>query len=124
MNEQRNFQESSKETPHQEKIRLYKELIESGGVFRFPGIDPEQYIKMKQGDEEDIYRIMTPTDTLIDRFSIHGVRFADIEFPESGNVLIVPNDSNDLVKDSTLLKNLDLKGVEDLKVRRLMELCR
>jgi hypothetical protein len=114
----------NEETPEQEKSRLYKELIEGGGVFRFPGIDPEQYKKMKQGDEEDIYGVMTPTDTLIDRFSIHGVRFAETKFPESGNILIIPNDSYDLAKDSILIKNLDLKGVEDPKVARLLDLCR
>jgi len=125
-----NFNEQSKipekneqESPLQEIVRLYKELIESGKIFRFPGFDPERYKKMKEGDNEDIYGYMTPTDTLSDRFLVHGVRFPDVKYPKSGNILIIPNDSTDIVKDGIRIENLNSTTIEDQKFRRLTVLC-
>lgn len=124
MNEYLNFQENNKETPHQEKIRLYKELVESGEVFDFKGLDPEWYEKMKKADEEDELGFTTPTDELIQRAQEYGFRFIQGNGPDSGNVFIIPNDSEDIIKDSILVDRLDLNKTEDLRIRRLIELCR
>lgn len=124
MDEKLNFKERNIETPHQEKLRLYKELLESKETFTFSGIDPEWYQRMKKGDEEDEYGFTTPTDILIERFTKHGFRLVQGGGPESGNVFILPNDSTDIVKDTILIEKLNLDTAEDSRIRRLIELCR
>lgn len=117
-------EDNEKELKHQEKLRIYKELVESGEVFDFKGLDPEWYEKMKKADEEDEWGFTTPTDELIQRAQEYGFRFIQGNGPESGNVFIIPNDSSDIVKDSILVDRLDINKVEDPRIARLIELCR
>lgn len=115
---------SEKEPTKKEKIiALAIELGESGEAFPFSGIDPEAYSKMK-ANEEEYPGYTTPVDVLVKRFENEGMKVALGKNPESGNVYILPVDSDDIEMDSISPKQLRIYDEMDEKLKELILLTR
>jgi len=65
------------------------------------------------------YTCTAPIDELLKRFEEEGFKITLGQYPESGNVLILPSGSDDVENDSLLLRNLSFNGDAD---ERLLEL--
>jgi hypothetical protein len=115
---------SEKEPTRKEKIiALAVELSESRESFAFPGIDPEFYSKIKAGQEEDPDH-STPIDELVERFKNEGMKVVLGKYPESGNVFILPAQSDDIENDSVFPRHLQInEGMND-KLKELISLGR
>lgn len=100
-------------------IALAKELSENSEEFPFPGIDPDSYLRLKAVDEE-LPGYVTPIDELIKRFEDEGMKIGLGKNPESGNIYILPSGSDDIENDSISLKDLQIKGITDEKLRELI----
>jgi hypothetical protein len=90
-----------------EIVALARELNEKGEVFPFFGLDPVEYGKMKETDEE-FPGFTTPIDELLRRFEAEGIKVVLGKNPESGNVYILPALSNDIEMDSIAPKQLQI----------------
>lgn len=114
--------ENGKERKRKELV-LARALIERGEIFRFPGIDAEAYAKMK-AEEEESPGCATPVDKLIERFKNEGMKVLlegpKINDSESGNVFIVPAQSDDSTNDSIVPRHLELSGVANEQLRALI----
>ncbi len=110
--------DSEKDTDKQEKISLALELSESRENFPFPGIKPESYARIK-ADEEEFPGYATPIDELLKRFENEGLKVVLGKFPESGNVFILPQGSDDIENDNLFPRHLSTEGDID---ERLLEL--
>jgi hypothetical protein len=99
-------------------IALTKELSELQERLPFSGIEPENYLRLKADDatSEDH---CTPIDELIQRFEKEGIRVAFGENLESGNVYVLPFQSNDIESDGIFPKHLRIDASMD---SRLIEL--
>ena len=89
----------------QEKIALAYELAESRESFPFPGINPDSYERMK-ADDEEFPGYTTPIDELVKRFQDEGMKVVLGKNPDSGNVFILPQGSNDIESDSIFPRQL------------------
>lgn len=115
---------SEKEPTKKEKIiALGKELYESQEVFSFSGIDPEAYSKMK-ADEEEYPGYTTPIDELLESFKDKGVMVMLGKNPESGNVFILPRNSDNIEMDSISPRQLQISEGMNEKLKELIELMR
>lgn len=95
---------------------LSSELIESGETFPFPGIDPEMLLNLKADiarDEEQSGYTMTMFDKLVERFKNEGVKVTLGKYPESGNVFVLPSNSNDIENDNIFPKHLQTSGIKE-----------
>lgn len=95
---------------------LSAELIESGEVFPFPGINPEAYEKLKADIERDAEKSgYTPAmfDELVERFKTEGMKITSGKYPESGNVFIVPAQSNNIENDNVFPRQLQMNAVTE-----------
>lgn len=115
------FQESEKEQKKEGFIALAKELSESHESFSFPGIDPESYATLKSAEEEFL-GYTTPIDTLIERFENEGMKIALGEYPDSGNVFVVPSGSDDIENDSVFPRHLQIDETMDERLKQLISL--
>lgn len=91
------------------KLRIFEltsKLIENEQQFSFPGIDSENYLKLKAVDEE-FPGCVTPIDELMQRFQTEGIKVVSVK-PESGNVFILPAGSDDVENDSVLPEHLQI----------------
>jgi len=105
--------------PVAEYVLLAKEIIERQETFPFPGIDPEAYSKIKV-DEEQSPGYSTPIDELLERFRNEGMKVVLGKHPESGNVFILPAQSDDIENDNLFPKHL-LPGEEmNEKLKKLI----
>ena len=86
-------------------VILAKELGESHEVFPFPGVNSEAYLGMKD-DEEKFPGYTTPIDELVKRFENEGMKVVLGKHPDSGNVFILPSQSNDIENDSISLNSV------------------
>lgn len=102
-----------------EKVQLASELIEKGETFEFPGINYESHANLKEA-EEQYPAPVTPIDELIIRFENEGIKITLGKHPESGNVFVLPANSDDVVSDSIFPRDLDLAGVNDSILRELI----
>lgn len=102
-----------------EIIALAKELIERGEKFLFPGINSAEYQKIK-ATEDEFTGYTTPIDELIERFKNEGMKVVLGAHPESGNVYILPAQSNNIEMDSIVPKQLQIDNVTDETLRRLI----
>ncbi len=68
------FPTAEQRVTKEEAAKLSIELSESHEVFPFPGIEDASYKSLKAVDEE-YPGIATPIDSLIERFTAHGMRF-------------------------------------------------
>ena len=115
--------ESEKERAIMEIIALARELNESKESHPFPGIDAVSYEKLKT-DEAEFPGFATPIDELIERFKNEGMKVVLGEHPESGNIFILPAQSNDIENDSIFPKHLQIADSMHEKLRRLILLKR
>lgn len=116
-------QESPIEKQKREIIELARALSGGQETFSFPGIAPEFYSNMKA--EELAYPgFATPIDDLLERFKNEGFKIVLGEHPESGNVFVLPAQSDDIENDSVLLSRLQDVGVTDARLRKLIQLKR
>lgn len=102
---------------------LAKELSESREGLLFPGIDSDSYQKLKANDEE-FPGFVTPIDELVRRFKNEGIKVVFGEDPESGNVFILPFESNDTQNDSIFPKHLQIDDSMDSRLKELILMSR
>jgi len=115
---------SEKEPTRKEKIiSLAKELFESQEVFPFPGVDPESYSKMKSGEIEDP-GYTTPIDEIIERCKNEGMKVVLGKNPQSGNVFVLPAQSDNIEIDSISPKRLQLSEGMNEYLKELILLVR
>ncbi|MCX6762983.1 MAG: hypothetical protein NT093_04370 [Candidatus Moranbacteria bacterium] len=106
-------------------ISLTKELW--GERLSFPGIDPEQYAKLKAEEDElgdEFPGYATPIDKLVARFKDRGMKIVFGADPESGNVFVLPLDSDDIVNDSILPKHLRSDWIVNEPLKKLILLSK
>lgn len=116
-------QEDPKEKIKKQYIFLAKELVNSPEAHKFPGIDPEWYAKLRAVDEE-FPGYSTPTDEILARMKEYGFKILlSTSDPNSGNVFVLPFNSND-TKDSLLPKHLLIKSGMDERLKKLIQLDR
>lgn len=115
------FEESEKEQKKEGFIALAKELSESHESFPFPGIDPESYATLKSAEEE-LPGYATPIDALIERFENEGMKVALGEYPDSGNVFVMPSGSDDIENDSVFPRHLQIDETMDERLKQLISL--
>lgn len=111
--------DNKKDTDKQEKISLALELSESMENFPFPGIKPESYARIK-ADEEEFPGYATPIDELLKRFESEGLKVVLGKFPESGNVFILPQGSDDIENDNLFPRHLSTEGDIDERLLKLI----
>lgn len=115
---------SEKEPTRREKIiTLAVELHERSEVFPFVGIDLESYSRMKAAEEE-YPGYTTPIDEIVDRFKNEGMKVVLGKNPQSGNVFVLPAQSDNIEMDSISLKQLQISGGMNEKLQELVSLCR
>jgi hypothetical protein len=112
-------QRFERRNPKEKLVALAKELSQSGEQFPFSGIGPEAYSKMKATDEE-YPGYTTPIDELIERFENEGMKVVLGTDPESGNVFILPSQSDDIAMDSISPKQLTLNEEMDSRIKELI----
>lgn len=110
---------SEKEQKKGEFIALARELSESHESFPFPGIDPESYATLKSAEEE-FPGYTTPINALIERFENEGIKVSLGEYPESGNVFILPFGSDDIENDSVFPRHLQIDEAMDERLKQLI----
>jgi len=110
-------------SPKEEYILLAKELFESRERFPFPGIDPEAYSRIK-ADEAEFPGYTTPIDELIERFKNEGMKVVLGKYPDSGNVYILPAESDDIKQDSIFPRQLLVDELANEKIKTLILLNR
>jgi hypothetical protein len=103
-----------------EIIELTRELSMFPEVFPFPGMDQESYEKIKAEDEE-YPGMTTPIDEIMERLRNEGMKVTFGKNPESGNVYILPNGSDNIEMDSIRPRQLNIEGIENAKLRLLAE---
>jgi len=102
-------------------LKLVEKINESGEILPFPGIHPETHSKMKK-DEDEYPGYTTPIDEIIERCEREGIKVVLGKHPESGNVFILPADSNDIENDSIAPDQLQIDAVENEELRELIKL--
>lgn len=115
--------ESAKNRAKRELLSLAHELSEGKENFPFPGIDAAAYERMK-ADEIEFPGFATPVDELIERFKSEGMKVVLGEHPDSGNIFILPAQSNDIENDSIFPKHLQISDSMDERIKRLILLKR
>jgi len=105
------------------KIALARELSEGNETFSFPGITTETYSKIKSLDEE-FPGLTTPIDELIRRFESEGIKVVLGETPESGNIYILPSQSNNIEEDGIFPRQLQDDRVTDDRLKKLISMDR
>lgn len=103
----------------EEFIQLAKELSERQEGFAFHGLEEEAYAKLKATDEE-YPGLVTPIDTLVQRLKAHGLKVAFGDHVNSGQVLILPLDSNNSEDDSVLARHLKVTDDMDPGLKKLI----
>lgn len=101
------------------KIALAKELFESGEKFPFEGIDPEVYTRMKE-QEVEYPGYTTPVDEIIARCKTEGIKVVLGDHPESGNIYVLPFNSNDIEQDSLFVRQLQISDSMDERLKSLV----
>ncbi len=109
----------SPENKKERKISLAIEFSESQEVFPFPGINPEEYSRIKSAQEK-FPGYSTPIDELLERFKNEGMKVVLGKYPKSGNVYILPAQSNDIENDCISPKQLQISGVTNEKLKELI----
>lgn len=126
MNEkQPNFGERGRERSEiiEKRIALAKELSEQKEKFPFVGITEEAYIKIKVGEDE-FPGFATPIAQILERCQNEGIKVVVVSGPnaESGNVYIVPSESDDIENDSIFPRHLKVDDTTDERLKKLVEL--
>ena len=115
-----------------ERLKVRKEELVKAAVtelmfgehpesFPFPGIDSEHYARMKS-DEEEFPGCTTPIDEIIERFKKEGMKIVFGNNPGSGNVYVMPYESEDIERDAIQLKQLETDAVSYELLKKLIML--
>lgn len=104
-------------------ISLVKEISEKNEVFSFDGIDAEAYLRMK-ATEASYPGYTTPIDEIMERCSKEGIKVVFGKHPESGNVYVLPANSNDIEMDSIEPGQLLITSNTSEKLKELIEAAR
>lgn len=117
-----NQPENSQERRKREKIEIItiaQELVKNREIFPFPGLDPDRYLKLKDG-EVRFPGFAAPIDELIIRFKNEGIKVVLGDHSTSGNVFILPAGSDDVGNDSIFPEHLQVSGITDERLRKLV----
>ncbi|MFA6099979.1 MAG: hypothetical protein WC750_03835 [Patescibacteria group bacterium] len=98
---------------------MAKELSERHEGFAFHGLEDESYSSLKATDEE-YPGLVTPIDILIQRLKAHGFKVAFGDHVNSGQVFILPLDSNNTEDDSVLARHLKITDDMDPGLKTLI----
>ncbi len=110
--------EKSTENKYKEYIDVALELSKNLEGFTFPGITEESYVIIKKNDEE-YPGYVTPIDEIIEKMKIQGMKVVIGKDPASGNVWLLPKDSND-ISDSILPKFLVINDEMEDNFKKLI----
>jgi hypothetical protein len=113
------FPTPEKEMTMEEYIQLAKELSQNREGFLFEGIEDEMYAALKKADEQ-YPGFSTAIDELIPRCTAHGIKVALGTNPGSGNVFILPRDSDDIENDSIAARNSKVSDTMNPKLKKLI----
>lgn len=108
-----------REKKKQEYIALAQELSEVHEGFSFPGISPESYPQLKVTTEE-FPEYSSQIDELVSRFQTQGMKVVLSKDPKSGNVFVLPLNSNDVEMDNLFPRHLEITGDMDARLERLI----
>jgi hypothetical protein len=114
-----------KEERRKEKVALAKELCESHEVFPFPGINPEDYAKIKESESDPVYaeyNRVALIDDSIKRFESEGMKVVLGDKPENGGSFVLPAGSDDIITDSLLTRHLQINTGMNEKLKQLIVL--
>ena len=102
-------------------LELVKKINESGESIPFSGIHQEAYLKMKENDDE-FPGYTTTVDEIIERCRKEGIKIVTGKHPGSGNVFVLPAESNNIEMDSISPHQLALDGIENEDLIELIQL--
>jgi len=111
--------DNKSEQKREEKIALAIELNEKQEGFPFSGIDFDFYEKTK-AEEKEFAGYTTPIDELVERFKEEGIKVVLGKNPESGNIYILPLESDDIENDSIFPRQLQINEDMDEKLKELV----
>jgi len=100
-------------------ISLAKELTENREKFSFSGIEADSYLKLK-ADENEFPGFVAPIDELIQRCEAEGIKIVLGDDPESGNVFVLPYESDDVRNDSIRPQHLKIDENMDRRIKELV----
>ncbi len=109
----------TREQKKQEYLALAQELSEALEGFPFPGINPESYSKLKAVAEE-FPKYSAPIDELIEKFKAQGMKVVLSKDPKSGNVFVLPLNSEDAEMDNLFPRHLMIAKGMDKRLRKLI----
>lgn len=117
---------SNPEQAKQEKIRLAKELFESGEVFPFPGLAEgmKERLEAEEAEIPNYSDYALPIADLLSNLESRGMRIVLGKYPDSGNIFAILNGSENIERDSLLLRHLKVTGGMDKRLQRLIQLDR
>ena len=113
------FGKESAERVKRNYLALAEKLKQKQEGFPFTGIDSDSYSRIKT-DEEKYPGYVTPIDELVSRFQTHGIKIAFGREAKSGNVFILPLDSDDIEKDSIAPRQLKITADMDEELMKLV----
>lgn len=96
------------------------ELSESDEVFSFPGLKSDSYEKIKAEQEEDPGFITTPIDELIERCRNEGIKVVLTTDPRSGNFMLLPASSDNIIDDLLMPETLETNTAFDSELLALL----
>lgn len=117
----------AREVKKQRYIFLAKELskiIEGSGKperFEFKGIKEESRLKI-EAETKDFPEYSTPIGELIEKFKSQGMKIVLSKDPESGNVYVLPFDSENVEMDSLFPRHLIVTEDMDVRVKELISI--
>jgi len=107
-------------------VALAREVNEQQEKILFPGINSENYSRMK-ADEEEFPGLATPIDDLIVRFKNEGMKVVlekSRNNANTGNVFVLPVGSDNIEDDGILIEKLQIEESLSEKIRELILLAR
>lgn len=110
-----------REQKRREIIDLAIELSESQEAFPFPGVNPEDYAKIK-ADRDEYPELFSPIEELMERFQSQGLKVVRGKDPSSINAFILPAESNDIENDSLYPRYLNIDAATDERLQKLIEM--
>lgn len=112
-------QKEIKEQKKQEYIALAQELSEAREGFPFPGINSESYLELKAVAEE-FPEYSSQIDELAGRFQMQGMKIVLSKDPKSGNVFVLPLNSEDVEMDNLFPRHLTVAEGMDERLKKLI----
>ncbi|CAN5742690.1 hypothetical protein BH11PAT2_BH11PAT2_00790 [soil metagenome] len=102
-----------------EFLLLAESLSQRVEALPFTGIDAEEYAAIK-ADEDKFPGFVTPIDERIRRLQEEGLKISFGKFVKSGNVFVLPANSDDIENDSIFPRHLKIVDGMDEELRKLI----